>query len=135
TNEKSYRLYLTELPAPSENGGAGLNLITRHSLPVFVAPAAGHATHELTWKAQDQNDGTLKLQTSNTGTGHAKITKLSLSTPGQEPVAQTGNFYILPGAEREWSIPADRLPAQPGDEVELAITVNGEQVSTRLVLE
>ncbi len=46
--EESYRLYIDELPNPFLPQGAGINLLVRHSIPVFFTPGVSAAA--LSWE-------------------------------------------------------------------------------------
>lgn len=134
-NELSYRLFLQELPPPIPEGFQGLRVVTRMSLPVFVAPASGPATPELTWHAKRGSEGELVITASNHGNGHGKVTKLRLQLENDRELNQRGNTYVLPGAEHNWSIVPEGDPITAGMDLALTASVNGKEVTTSLRVE
>lgn len=133
--ELSYRLFLQELPPPIPEGFQGLRVVTRLSLPVFVAPASGPAAPELAWNARRGSEGELVLAASNNGNGHGQVTKLHLRLGDGRALNHSGNTYVLPGAERQWSIAPEGDPIAPGTDLALTASVNGKNITTRLRVE
>lgn len=132
--ELSYRLFLQELPPPIPDKFQGLRVVMRVSLPVFVAPAKIQTNADLKWKIRQSNTGDLILHAENQGNGHAKVTELRLKLPNGRELVQRGNFYILPGSQREWSI-AFKGADLSGVTVTLAIKNQGQTVTSELRLE
>lgn len=130
--ELSYRLFLQELPAPIPEHFQGLRVAMRVSLPVFVAPASAVVTHDLAWRVRQGRDGTLLLSTLNNGNGHAQITALTVQLPDGRELHHSGNTYVLPGADREWSIPAKGAPIAAGAKLVLIVSVNGKDLTAHL---
>ena len=129
--ELSYRLFLQELPPPIPGNFQGLRVVTRMSLPVFVAPAAGEAAPDLRWRMRRTADGDLLVTSLNDGNGHGQVTALHLNLDDGRVVSQRGNTYLLPGAERQWSITPEGGPITSGSEIELTAKVNGNDLTTR----
>lgn len=132
--ELSYRLFLQELPSPLPTKFQGLRVVMRLSLPVFVAPAKIQANADLKWKIRQSNTGDLILNAENQGNGHAQVTELRLKFPNGQELVQKGNFYILPGSQREWSI-ASKMAHLSGATVTLLIKNQGKTVTSELRLE
>lgn len=133
--ELSYRLFLQELPPPIPDNFQGLRVVTRMSLPVFVAPASGAATPGLNWRARRGMEGELLITARNDGNGHGQITELHLQLGGDRKHSQRGNTYVLPGAEHNWSIASEGEHIAPGSALVLTARVNGNDSTTRLRVE
>ena len=102
--ELSYRLILQEVPQPANPDFAGLRVMLRLSVPVFVA-TAGTTGPALTWSAAIAGEG-LVLTARNAGDIHARIHAFSIApAAGNEPpLAQPVATYILPGQSHSWSL-------------------------------
>lgn len=73
SEEKAYRLIMTEIPSQSKQSFQGLNVLLRISIPIFLSKTI--SSPELIWKASVNDDGKLLLSIANTGLGHTKILK------------------------------------------------------------
>lgn len=109
TAERSYRLFLTEVPPPPLPGTQGLQIALQISLPVFITPAAA-AAPRLQWRAMREGKG-LRLSVTNSGAAHVQITRLRLTqTAGAELVDRTLSEYVLPGQARSWLLAPAAMP-------------------------
>lgn len=133
--ELSYRLFLQELPPPIPDNFQGLRVVTRMSLPVFVAPASGTAAPKLDWRVRRGMAGELLIAARNEGNGHGQITELRLQLGDGRNHSQRGNTYVLPGAEHNWSIAPEGEPIAPDSALVLTARVNGNDITTRLRVE
>ena len=132
--ELSYRLFLQELPPPIPNKFQGLQVVMRMSLPIFVAPATGKASHDLSWRIQQTHKGHLILESYNRGNGHAQVTELRLQLPNGQELVQKGNTYILPDSKQEWSIDF-KEGFVSGAIVKLVVKVNEQTLTSELRIE
>ncbi len=108
--EKSYRLWIDELPkpaAPMPNGGGEVDVRLRYDLPVFFKE--GNPQPSLAWRAY-RSGNQLVVEASNSGPGHARIEGLHVDG-GQDTVSfgKGLNGYVLPGATRRWIAPAGAI--------------------------
>lgn len=106
TDERAFRLLVSELPDPSMQAAEGVHVLLQFSVPVFKAGAHLAQPH-LDWQAASSSEG-FSLVAHNSGARHVKLVNLSFVTAGGRPVAVAPRafFYILPGASHRWSIPA-----------------------------
>ena len=132
--ELSYRLFLQELPSPIPNKFQGLQMVMRMSLPVFVAPATGSASSDLSWHIRQVNKGNLILESYNRGNGHAQIAELRLKLSDGQELVQKGNTYILPDSKHEWSIDF-KGGSLSGATVKLVTKVNGKTLTSEMRVE
>lgn len=100
TAEQSWRLIVDELPDPAQARPGVVQALLRLSVPVFRGDA----------KAAPQFGASIDakgLRIVNTGTGHARITAMTLQGSGA-PVTLDRTFYLLAGGAQR--VPAERLP-------------------------
>ena len=106
--EDAYRILVNEIPVKSANQTTGLQFAMSYSLPVFVQPVGISKTSpQLQWRTHLQPDGKeIKLRVSNSGNGHAKLSRLSfVDLVGNNTVINPGLLgYVLPGATMNWTL-------------------------------
>lgn len=107
TRERHYRILLDEIPSGA--GGPGqLSFAMRASIPLVVTPQQP-GTPKLSWQATRGQDGGVVLTVTNSGQAYDRILTLTTTLPGGAIVnaEQRGtNSYVLPGAQRQWIMPA-----------------------------
>ena len=104
--EKTYRVYFTELPQQSsaDDPTVSLKMRLRIGVPVFEAPLQP-VRPELRIVSADYIGDELKVRLQNSGNTHIRLS--DLSTPELMDVDRNlPAKYILPGASREFTIPA-----------------------------
>ena len=113
--ETSYRLIVQQVPQQAPSSSAGLQVLLRFSIPVFVLPADASASGHIEWSLE--HDGSaLSLSARNSGSRHLRLDGLELRQTrdgGVLPLRFTPR-YVLPGALRSWRIEAtdgQTLPA------------------------
>ncbi|WP_439070511.1 molecular chaperone (plasmid) [Serratia nevei] len=118
--EQTYRLIVDELPhAGEKQPHAGVQLLLKYSIPVFVAPAgktqdnAKRALDGVTFTLQHEGKQTW-LAADNTRTTHIRLTKLTYVTKsGQVQVLNAGLLgYVLAGSRQRWAV---ATPTVAGD--------------------
>ena len=110
SGEKSYRLWIDELPpaGPPRPGGGEVAVRLRYDLPVFFH--ARDAASNVAWRAYRSGEG-LVLEATNSGTRHARIEGLKVIAAGSEISFGDGlNGYVLAGTTRRWTGPAGAAP-------------------------
>lgn len=129
--ERSYRLFLHEVPPAPRPGFQGLHMVLEISLPVFVQPSAAIAP-ELHWHASRIDASHLKITAENAGTQHAHLSRLVLSREGGKRLPMSGNaVYILPGSGHEWVV--DTATAE-GEHLKLAMDSDGQALETDMAV-
>ncbi len=114
--EKSYRLFVEEIPQPRKKAeGVNISIAIRFGIPVFIKPAREEAKAELA--RVELSAGTLNALVRNTGNVHLQVTSVDLKgldSSGAEVFSQQiGGWYLLNGATRLYTapIPADACAA------------------------
>jgi fimbrial chaperone protein len=106
--EESYRLFLDEISKASVNAGANVQIVMRHSIPVFFS--GGDASAPKLSLAARHNNGRLNLMISNHGGGHLKLWDMNVSARGGKPVSfgEGLNGYVLAGGKNWFA--GNRVP-------------------------
>lgn len=108
--EKTYRLFIQELPGsekegPQEGKSARIGVLIRFGAPIFLAPAKPEDHAEIT--ALEMAGGTLSLKVTNTGNRHQVIEGIHLrgmDAGGNEVFALTlADRYLLAGTTKSYS--------------------------------
>jgi fimbrial chaperone protein len=129
--ERAFRILVDELPTvEATTSAATLKLQMRYSLPLFAygegawrkpsgkSLAGRRAEPSLMWKLVEEGSSRY-LQISNTGVGHARLSRVRFIRPDQ--VATSANpdvievaagllGYVLPGRTMRWPAPAGASP-------------------------
>lgn len=136
TGERSYRLFLTEVPPPPAPGTQGLQIALQISLPVFITPAT-KASPRLQWRATREGSG-LRLSVTNSGMGHVQVTGLRLAqADGAELVRRSAlSDYVLPGQARSWLLqPATAVSAATGSRLQLQAQSDAGALTAEVIVE
>lgn len=109
--EKSYRLYVEELPpASSAAAGSSVRILTRMGIPVFLQPSRPVATATLRQVGLSQ--GKVAFELANTGNTHyiPEAIKVRGFTAAGEPVSEwpLNGWYVLAGGARAFELQIER---------------------------
>jgi len=107
TVEKTYRLFIRELPPPQEAAGSQVAIAVRFGVPVFVEPVQLVETGQITGALYNGTDVT--FEAANTGNVHFKVNRIALAAydaEGAEVYAtERDGWYLLSGAARTHTLP------------------------------
>ncbi|GBC85427.1 hypothetical protein HRbin11_01876 [bacterium HR11] len=104
--ERTYRLFLEEIPAPRKAEGAQVAIAVRFGLPIFVKPIKEEAKGVL--DSVTLSDGQLSVVVRNVGNAHFFIE--SVSVQGKDAGGQVvydqnvSGWYLLSGAVRTYTV-------------------------------
>ncbi|MCV9907826.1 molecular chaperone [Ochrobactrum sp. AN78] len=106
--EESYRLIVDELPSSSQQKSGTVNLIIRHSIPVFFSPEDNSGA-DVAWNVQKKSGG-YQVTVNNRGDKRMRVSDLALQSKGGAPVAQQKGLvgYVLGKSSVSWFIPGTR---------------------------
>jgi fimbrial chaperone protein len=110
--EKTYRLYVEELPPTTTEKaeGASVRILTRMGVPVFLQPARPQAAALL--RDVSLSDGRLMFQLVNTGNSHFLPTSVTVRgfTASGAAVSDwpVNGWYVLAGGARAFSLALDK---------------------------
>jgi fimbrial chaperone protein len=106
STERSYRLFVDELPPLAAQTGGAVRVLTRFGLPVFLAPdaAAPKPALRLTVRA-----GNLSVSLENRGNSHFVAQSVRLVGRGADGSSVLSRdlpaWYVLAGGRREYQVP------------------------------
>jgi fimbrial chaperone protein len=126
--EKSYRLWVDELPptAPPGPEESQVGLRIRYDLPVFFHEA--NAAPKLTWRAFRSGRDVI-VEATNSGAGHARVENLKVSAGQADIVFGSGlNGYVLPGATYRWTAATPGAAPSVGSQAALSAGVGGDAI-------
>ncbi|MCW5718346.1 MAG: molecular chaperone [Bauldia sp.] len=115
--EEAYRLLVDELPEPATAREGGVNLLIRHSIPVFFSAAP--TLPDLRWSVVPTGGG-YAVTASNAGQRRIRIADLELQDAGGRVVAGRGGLagYVLGGSSVTWVLTGSGLA--PGSNASIA---------------
>lgn len=99
--EKTYRLFIEELPPPPAAGGARVAIAVRFGVPIFVKPIKEEAKGEI--DKIDMVKGVLRIGVRNTGNVHFAIASITAAS-GTAFSKEASGWYLLAGVDREHTI-------------------------------
>ncbi len=127
--ELSYRILIDEIPPPDTPGN--VKLMLRVSLPVFAEPKQ-RINAQVQWRAVRNNKGELELVGNNRGGKRARVYNMVVSSDGKPlQVKQNANPYILPGAERRWTLTGDTAQVRAGTVLRLTAASDDGPINAR----
>lgn len=103
--EESYRLIVDELPNAEQGKSGTVNLVVRHSIPVFFSqPDTPEAA--VKWSVQRRSGG-YQVTARNNGGRRLRISDLILQSASGSPVARQKGLvgYVLGQSSATWFIP------------------------------
>ncbi|RYZ04203.1 MAG: molecular chaperone [Comamonadaceae bacterium] len=115
--EEAYRLLIDELPAESSAARQGVQLLLRHSVPLFVLPPGAIPALEKRGKGESADlevqarpaAEAVLLSVRNKGSQRVRLTQVSFEgSDGQSAPVEPGLLgYVLAGQQMQWTV---RLP-------------------------
>lgn len=132
-NEKSYRIFLEEVPNQQPLKQGEVRTLLRISIPIFV-PAA-NIVGKLAWTVSPAGAGGVTVAIHNQGTVHVQIHRLTLTrADGAALGAQDMSAYLLPGASLQITLQVN-TPVRRGDALKLSAMTDQADFSADLVSE
>jgi P pilus assembly chaperone PapD len=122
--ERTYRVYVSELASPRANDATGIGVRLRLGIPVFVL-ADSPREPALTWTAT-REDKAIALTATNLGNVHQRISSLSVEKGDKQYTATQQSSYVLAG--RSTSFRVEGLVAQTGEQVILLIKAGDNSI-------
>jgi fimbrial chaperone protein len=124
--EKSYRLFIKELPAPPRPGaGSGVRVLSRIGLPVFVAPQ--QAVERVAVEDLKVRDGKVTFTLRNAGTVRVRpssvVVTASLHRAAAPLERELAAWYVLAGGARRYELDLPRESCARIREVGVAVAL------------
>ncbi len=102
--EKTYRLFIEEIPPEPKEGAVAVQIALRFGIPIFVKPLKEETKWEVTRKTIEK--GNILIEIKNRGNHHFQIHYLKLKgfTGDKEVITkELSGWYVLAGAKRVFS--------------------------------
>ena len=121
--EKTYRLFVEEIPEPKNAVGASVAIAIKFGVPIFVKPLKEEVKGEIGKIAL--LGGVLSTEVKNTGTVHFRINSVNIkgkNSNGEETIkTELNGWYLLSGASRTYttSFPKDVCAKTAKAEIEV----------------
>jgi fimbrial chaperone protein len=122
--ERTYRLFIEEVPAGDANAGSGVNFFFRFGVPVFVTPPTSKP--DITAGEAALNKGKLSVAVQNTGNRHYRFNRVVFSN-GAGFVRKIAGWYSLAGTRRSYSIDIPAAMCRASEA--LTVQLEGEGVN------
>lgn len=108
--ERSYRLFVEELPDRSAATGGMIRVVTRIGVPVFVAPAVATQSARVAVTAAGDR---ARVAVTATGSLHAKLLTVRVKTRAWS--REIVGWYVLPAATRTFEVALGDARCAAGD--------------------
>ncbi len=131
-SEKSYRLFLEEVPTDRPSLPGEVRTLLRVSVPIFVAPPDPAA--RLNWRAVPSGAGQVGLVVRNDGNAHIQLNRLTVKRAGRAAASEDVSVYVLPGATKRVMLDV-RDPPRVGEAFKVEAVTDGADVAVDLVME
>jgi fimbrial chaperone protein len=129
--EKSYRVFLQEVPGAEPADPGQVRTLLRISIPIFVPPP--NATGRLNWRLLAAGGRRVRLLVRNDGNAHVQINRLALAGGGGATlVHQDASIYLLPGTAREIALDA-AAPIGAGQPITLSAETDQGKISAEMI--
>lgn len=107
SNEKTYRLFIEEIPEPKKAEGVNVAIAIKFGVPIFVKPLKEDAKGEI--ERLELTEGIMNVAVRNSGNVHFRINSVTISGTdrnGKEIFSkELAGWYLLHGASRVYSTP------------------------------
>jgi len=102
--ERSFRLFVEELPDQSSAAGNAVAIRTKLGIPVFVRPTKPTRTAVI--DGVSVAGGKVLTRVKNTGNLHINVERIAVKGSGAAQFSKEGpGWYVLPGATRIFEVP------------------------------
>ena len=133
TVEKSYRIFLEEVPDSRPNQPGEVRTLLRISIPIFVP--VPNATGRLTWRAWPSGPRKVTFAIGNQGTAHVQINRLALTRKdGTKLGSNDMAVYLLPGASQRIVLDVG-APVRAGEPLKLTAVTDQANLEAGLITE
>lgn len=135
--EKSFRLFITEIPQPRPAEASTVTLAMRFGVPIFIKPLKEEAAG--TVAKAELNKGALSLTIKNTGNIHFNIRSISVKGvaegTGELFSKEISGWYLLSGAARTYVIPLDQIVCGKAKQLDYLVKTDKIELKGSLAVE
>ncbi len=129
--EENYRLLVDELPGARQRSGVAVNLLLRHSIPVFFSHQS-RQPHAIEWRVSTTKRG-LRVVARNNGDKRLRVSELKIVNGSGKTLASRKGLlgYALGRSTVVWTIPARRGGIRPGSRVRIVAKGDNGPIRTK----
>jgi fimbrial chaperone protein len=115
--ERTYRLYIDELPGGEKAASSGINFTIRFALPVFIPPSQPESRGAI--ESVSLREGRLTVVVANPGNQSFRISTVGVS--GGAFAAESAGWYLLAGATRAYRFDIPPAACRALKRIEVAV--------------
>ena len=132
--EKTYRLFIEEIPAPRKGEGAMVAVNIRFGVPMFVKPLKEDPKAEL--EKIELSKGALNASLKNTGNVHLMVNSIEVkgkNAKGEETFSkELSGWYLLSGVARRYTMAIPEALCKEISGVDIEVKTDKLKLSGRL---
>jgi len=132
TLEKSYRIFVEELPPLSQASG-GVRVLTKMGIPIFMRPEQAAAAPRLSLPGATGSQ--VRFSLSNEGTEHfvpQAITVRGLAGGRVAFEQQVEGWYVLAGGRRDFELPVPEAACEQVTSIEVDVQLESDSLHEQL---
>lgn len=134
TKEKTYRLFIEEIPGPRKAEGVNIAIAIRFGVPIFVKPFKENARGGI--EKIEVLKGVLGVHIKNTGNVHFTIHSINMrgkNIQGQEIFSkELSGWYLLNNVSRSYTTPIPEELCKEISEIEIVVKTNRFNMNGKL---
>lgn len=134
TKEKTYRLFIEEIPGPRKAEGINIAIAIRFGVPIFVKPFKEDARGEI--EKIEFLKGVLSVPIKNTGNVHFTIHSINIrgkNVNGQEVFSkELSGWYLLNNVSRSYTAPIPEELCKDISRIEIIVKTNRFNMNGKL---
>ena len=126
-SERTYRLFIEEIPDASEARAQGTQVAVklRFGVPLFIAPLKAELSGAITdVKFVKGEIGQIQLMVKNSGNQHFRFETISAKAAGVV-LGEVSGWYLLAGAQRAYTIKLEKNSSAKHCKLEIALSAEG----------
>lgn len=108
--EKTYRMFVSEIPVLRREEGATLQMVMNLGVPIFIQPAMPSSNGEI--ESLTLSNGKLNISLKNSGNVHFLIKSIKVSGKDNDLTevfgAEMAGWYLLAGNSKEYTLEIDK---------------------------
>jgi len=134
TKEKTYRLFIEEIPPPQKGEGVAVAINIRFGVPIFVKPLKESPKGEI--EKVELSKGVLNVSLKNTGNVHFIVNSIDVkgkNAKGEETFSkELSGWYLLSGVKRLYTMPIPEVLCKEISGLEIELKTDKLKLSGRL---
>lgn len=131
--EKSYRIFIEELPSQVKLATTGVRLLTRMSVPIFIQPAKAEARPRIEQMALSDSEFSFELK--NTGNTHFQPRQIFVKGAGANGEIfldrKIPGWYVLAGGTRHYHLDVRKGDCAKLNDLSVELDFEGKLVKER----